>query len=213
MNWWMLKGFHKSMGGTAMSTRWGNVIFKTWKSVRAGCFHLAVMGREGIRGETSFADAVQLQCLREGKVFASAGRWISKRSATSLSVKPFLKLEHWGIESSPDLSAMSMCLSCRYISDAGDSYRCWWPHLWQQCPAGVQHIARTAVFLCGAPDRWARVYRHLQHNQRQPQTLIYCHTKTPKHKKAQWTNAANVTQQAYTWAVYTQVDQKDRAFI
>lgn len=111
----MLKGFHKSMGGTAMSTHWGDVIFKTWKSVRAGCFHLAMMECEGIRGETSFADAVQLQCLRKGKVFASAGRWISKRSTTSLSaIFENVALRYRAI-------SWLVCLSCPCVCPVGTS--------------------------------------------------------------------------------------------
>lgn len=160
---WVLKVYHKSRGCRTPSTHGGNIMFylKHENHLNCGCVHPTMMKCREILVETSLTGAVPLQCLREGRVFqslshpAGAGRWIGTHSVTSLFVKPFLN-RITEVESSPDLSVMSVCLSSRYVSDAGDSYRCWWPHLWKQCQAGVQHTARTTVFLCGASDRWGK---------------------------------------------------------
>lgn len=119
--------------------------------------------REIIVG-TGLAGAAQLQRLwKTEECFfisdpnsAGAGRWISTFSVTCLFVKLFLN-RITEAESSPDLTVVSVLLSCRYVSDAGDSDRCWWPHLRQQCQAGVQHSAGTTVLLGGASDRWGVV--------------------------------------------------------
>ena len=156
----VLKGFHKSRGCRTVTARKKYVLFKNHQN-----WKVDVSIRQWWNGEKwEWRPASQepfSRCvwIKAGVFFissphpAGAGRWIDTLSVTSLFVKPFLN-RIAEVESSPDLSVMSVRLSCRYVGDAGDSYRCRWPHLWQQCQAGVQHTARTAVLLCGASDRW-----------------------------------------------------------
>lgn len=176
--WWILKAFHKSRGSRVLSTHGGNLMFylKTWKitKVESGCFPPPTMMkcREIIAG-TGLAGAAQAAAsVKKGRVFfishpnsAGAGRRISIFSVTCLFVKLFLN-RITEAESSPDWTVVSVLLSRRYVSDAGDSDRCWWPHLRQQRQAGVQHSAGTTLLLCGASDRWGwKRNRHCSHQQ------------------------------------------------
>lgn len=40
----------------------------------------------------------------------------------------------------------------RNICDPADSYRCRWPHVWQQCSCGLQHSGGPALLLSGCQD-------------------------------------------------------------
>lgn len=182
-----------------LSAHWGNAIFKTWKSVESGCSHSTMMKCREITVEASLAGAVRLQRQREGRVVfipAGADRWIGKCSTKSFFCWTILELKHCVLEPSPDLSAMSVCLCCRYVSDASDSYRCRWPHLRQQCPAGVQYTARTAVFLCGASDRWGWVSRHL-HTKYRVTALVQCHARYKHTVRTNTCKTASTTQQSH----------------
>lgn len=153
-----------------------NVLFKSWKSPKLEneCFHPTMMKcREIIIVDTSLTGGVQKECF--SFPFPIQAEQAGESAHTlwqACFVKPFL---NWITESSPDLSVMSVCPSCRYVGDAGDSYRCWWPHLRQQCQAGVQHTAGTTVFLCGASDRWGWKQNpglHLQTSTSLPNTCL-----------------------------------------
>lgn len=100
--------------------------------------------------ETSLIEE-QCSCSVWGK-----GRQVLWCCAASAGM-PIVKLKCWVDTSwwSRLLTCLCVCLSCRYVSDAGDSYRCRWPHLRQQRQAGVQHTSRTTLFFCGATDRYA----------------------------------------------------------
>lgn len=106
--------------------------------------------------KTPRVDADQLSRLRRGRVFLSS-RWWSGDA-------PRQQQEHLanvlrGVLGAGGRLLPDVCLVCvpvlfRYFGDTGDSDGCWWPHVRQQRPAGLQYPARTAILRCGTSNRW-----------------------------------------------------------
>lgn len=142
-----------------LSAHWGNVIFKTWKSVESGCFHSTMMKCREITVEAGhrWRCAAVVSEGRQNGFHSSRCRQLDRQ----VLHKKLLCWTNLELKHCVPLLTRLPCLCCRYVSDASDSHRCRRPHLRQQRPAGVQYTARTAIFLCGASDRWGWVSRHL----------------------------------------------------
>lgn len=82
-----------------------------------------------------------------------AVRWCSA-TATRMLLETFEGLGAGVWRLLPDVCLVCVPVLFRYFSDTGDSDRCWWPHVWQQRPAGLQYPARTAILCCGTSNRW-----------------------------------------------------------
>lgn len=50
--------------------------------------------------------------------------------------------------------SLLVCPPYRHVYNPGDSNRCWWPDVREQCQASVHTGAGPAVLLCWSPDRW-----------------------------------------------------------
>lgn len=96
--------------------------------------------QRGDRPRSSLLNAVWLQ---RGKAACSEFRAGSRRPTPPRPLTVTLTV-----------SVLYVSLRRRYVGDAGDGDGRRWPHLRQQRPAGVQHLAGTAVLLRGASDWW-----------------------------------------------------------